>query len=139
MRNTAQHHAIKVTPPFWFINFDFTYRSKRLICFFFCFFWSVLFLSALYKVFPQRSFTYHSFLYVLQFSQNLLERVVTKTEGYEVYKLEKLYALLCQSIYRHRRDFNKTALIQVSTCLIVLMSRCDSSILIYHRRKSTHK
>ncbi|XP_074510873.1 ATPase family AAA domain-containing protein 2 isoform X3 [Sebastes fasciatus] len=42
----------------------------------------------------------------------LLERVVTKTEGYEVYKLEKLYALLCQSIYRHRRDYNKTSLIQ---------------------------
>uniref|UniRef100_A0A3B4XMJ3 ATPase family AAA domain containing 2 n=1 Tax=Seriola lalandi dorsalis TaxID=1841481 RepID=A0A3B4XMJ3_SERLL len=47
--------------------------------------------------------------------KELLQRVVTKTEGYEVYKLEKLYALLCQSIYRHRRDFNKTALIQVCT------------------------
>ncbi|XP_071326843.1 ATPase family AAA domain-containing protein 2-like isoform X2 [Trachinotus anak] len=44
--------------------------------------------------------------------KELLDRVVSKTEGYEVYKLEKLYALLCQSIYRHRRDFNKTALIQ---------------------------
>ncbi|XP_041798159.1 ATPase family AAA domain-containing protein 2-like isoform X2 [Chelmon rostratus] len=44
--------------------------------------------------------------------KELLERVVTMTEGYEVYKLEKLYALLCQSIYRHRRDYNKTALIQ---------------------------
>uniref|UniRef100_A0A671WDC1 ATPase family AAA domain-containing protein 2 n=1 Tax=Sparus aurata TaxID=8175 RepID=A0A671WDC1_SPAAU len=43
---------------------------------------------------------------------DLLERLVTKTEGYEVYKLEKLYALLCQCIYRHRRDHNKTALIQ---------------------------
>ncbi|KAK2844231.1 hypothetical protein Q5P01_010890 [Channa striata] len=44
--------------------------------------------------------------------KELLERVVTKTEGYEVYKLEKLYALLCQSIYRHRRDYNKTTLLQ---------------------------
>ncbi|XP_044214313.1 ATPase family AAA domain-containing protein 2-like isoform X2 [Thunnus albacares] len=44
--------------------------------------------------------------------KELLESVVTKTDGYEVYKLEKLYALLCQSIYRHRRDYNKTALIQ---------------------------
>ncbi|XP_058503752.1 ATPase family AAA domain-containing protein 2-like isoform X2 [Solea solea] len=44
--------------------------------------------------------------------KGLLERVVTKTNGFEVYKLEKLYALLCQSIYRHRRDYNKTALIQ---------------------------
>lgn len=44
--------------------------------------------------------------------KELLERVVTKTESYEVYKLEKLYALLCQSIYRHRRNYNKTLLIQ---------------------------
>ncbi|KAM4735621.1 ATPase family AAA domain-containing protein 2 isoform 2-T2 [Anableps anableps] len=44
--------------------------------------------------------------------KELLDKVVTKTEGYEVYKLEKLYALLCQSIYRHRQDYNKTALIQ---------------------------
>ncbi|CAJ1062032.1 ATPase family AAA domain-containing protein 2-like isoform X2 [Xyrichtys novacula] len=44
--------------------------------------------------------------------KELLERLVSKTEGYEVFKLEKLYALLCQSIYRHRRDYNKTALIQ---------------------------
>ncbi|XP_053183237.1 ATPase family AAA domain-containing protein 2-like isoform X2 [Scomber japonicus] len=44
--------------------------------------------------------------------KELLERVVAKTDGYEVVKLEKLYALLCQSIYRHRRDYNKTALIQ---------------------------
>lgn len=52
--------------------------------------------------------------YVVLFVQELLERVVTKTDGYEVYKLEKLYALLCQSIYRHRQEYNKTALIQVS-------------------------
>ncbi|XP_068426543.1 ATPase family AAA domain-containing protein 2-like isoform X2 [Clinocottus analis] len=44
--------------------------------------------------------------------KELLERVVLKTEGFEVYQLEKLYALLCQSIYRHRRDYNKTSLIQ---------------------------
>ncbi|XP_029959269.1 ATPase family AAA domain-containing protein 2 isoform X2 [Salarias fasciatus] len=44
--------------------------------------------------------------------KELLERVVVKTEGYEVYRLEKLYALLCQSIYRHRQDYNKTTLIQ---------------------------
>ncbi|XP_047455651.1 ATPase family AAA domain-containing protein 2-like isoform X2 [Mugil cephalus] len=44
--------------------------------------------------------------------KELLESVVTRTEGYEVYKLEKLYALLCQCIYRHRRDYNKTALVQ---------------------------
>ncbi|XP_056141706.1 ATPase family AAA domain-containing protein 2-like isoform X2 [Lampris incognitus] len=44
--------------------------------------------------------------------KELLERVVSKTDGYEIHQLEKLYALLCQSIYRHRRDYNKTALIQ---------------------------
>ncbi|XP_037533049.1 ATPase family AAA domain-containing protein 2 [Nematolebias whitei] len=44
--------------------------------------------------------------------KELLDRIVTQTEGYEVYKLEKLYALLCQNIYRHRRDHNKTALMQ---------------------------
>uniref|UniRef100_A0A8C3ACY7 ATPase family AAA domain-containing protein 2 n=1 Tax=Cyclopterus lumpus TaxID=8103 RepID=A0A8C3ACY7_CYCLU len=48
------------------------------------------------------------------FPQELLKRVEIKTEGFEVYQLEKLYALLCQSIYRHRRDYNKTSLIQVS-------------------------
>uniref|UniRef100_A0A8C3AAL2 ATPase family AAA domain-containing protein 2 n=1 Tax=Cyclopterus lumpus TaxID=8103 RepID=A0A8C3AAL2_CYCLU len=40
------------------------------------------------------------------------ENIEIKTEGFEVYQLEKLYALLCQSIYRHRRDYNKTSLIQ---------------------------
>uniref|UniRef100_A0AAQ6A0W4 ATPase family AAA domain-containing protein 2 n=1 Tax=Amphiprion ocellaris TaxID=80972 RepID=A0AAQ6A0W4_AMPOC len=40
------------------------------------------------------------------------DTVLSKTDGYEVYKLEKLYALLCQSIYRHRRDYNKAVLIQ---------------------------
>ncbi|XP_015213378.2 ATPase family AAA domain-containing protein 2 isoform X1 [Lepisosteus oculatus] len=44
--------------------------------------------------------------------KNLLDRVIAKTEGFEVYQLEKLYALLCQCIYRHRRNYDKTALIQ---------------------------
>ncbi|XP_036411233.1 ATPase family AAA domain-containing protein 2-like isoform X1 [Megalops cyprinoides] len=44
--------------------------------------------------------------------KELLRTVVSKTEGFEVYELEKLYALLCQSIYRHRKDYDKTALIQ---------------------------
>ncbi|XP_061676443.1 ATPase family AAA domain-containing protein 2-like isoform X2 [Syngnathoides biaculeatus] len=42
----------------------------------------------------------------------LLDKVVTKTDGCEVHKLEKLYALLCQSVYRHRRDHHKAALIR---------------------------
>ncbi|XP_059424310.1 ATPase family AAA domain-containing protein 2-like isoform X1 [Carassius carassius] len=44
--------------------------------------------------------------------KELLQRVVDMTEGYEVNQLEKLYAVLCQSIYRHRKDYDKTALIQ---------------------------
>ncbi|KAJ8000138.1 hypothetical protein DPEC_G00201730 [Dallia pectoralis] len=44
--------------------------------------------------------------------QELLVRTVSETEGYEVYQLERLYALLCQCIYRHRRNFNKTELVQ---------------------------
>ena len=51
--------------------------------------------------------------------QELLLRVVSKTEGFEVNQLEKLYALLSQSIYRHRRDYDKTSLLQVG-CLFNL-------------------
>uniref|UniRef100_A0A8C7Z0T9 ATPase family AAA domain containing 2 n=1 Tax=Oryzias sinensis TaxID=183150 RepID=A0A8C7Z0T9_9TELE len=47
----------------------------------------------------------------------LLEKVVAKTEDYEVYKLEKLYALLCQCIYRNRKAYNKTTLLQVNFVL----------------------
>uniref|UniRef100_A0A3Q3DBG9 ATPase family AAA domain containing 2 n=1 Tax=Hippocampus comes TaxID=109280 RepID=A0A3Q3DBG9_HIPCM len=45
--------------------------------------------------------------------KELLDKIVTKTDGYEVHKLEKLYALLCQSVYRHRRAHHKDALIRV--------------------------
>uniref|UniRef100_A0A669E205 ATPase family AAA domain-containing protein 2 n=1 Tax=Oreochromis niloticus TaxID=8128 RepID=A0A669E205_ORENI len=64
------------------------------------------------KTQTEPSWCYNSLAFFPLCFQVLLEQVVTKTEGYEVYKLEKLYALLCQSIYRHRRDYNKTALIQ---------------------------
>ncbi|KAF3849632.1 hypothetical protein F7725_019351 [Dissostichus mawsoni] len=36
----------------------------------------------------------------------LLDTVVKKSEGYSVEQLERLYSLLSQSIYRHRRDWN---------------------------------
>uniref|UniRef100_A0AAQ5ZYA6 Bromo domain-containing protein n=1 Tax=Amphiprion ocellaris TaxID=80972 RepID=A0AAQ5ZYA6_AMPOC len=45
--------------------------------------------------------------------KDLLNRAVAKTEGAEVEPLEKLYALLAQCIYRHRNNYNKTALIKV--------------------------
>ncbi|TKS89207.1 ATPase family AAA domain-containing protein 2 [Collichthys lucidus] len=44
--------------------------------------------------------------------KDLLRRAVAKTDGAEVEPLEKLYALLAQSIYRHRNIYNKTELIQ---------------------------
>ncbi|XP_023144659.2 ATPase family AAA domain-containing protein 2-like isoform X1 [Amphiprion ocellaris] len=44
--------------------------------------------------------------------KDLLNRAVAKTEGAEVEPLEKLYALLAQCIYRHRNNYNKTALIK---------------------------
>ncbi|XP_030644318.1 ATPase family AAA domain-containing protein 2-like [Chanos chanos] len=44
--------------------------------------------------------------------EELHRHVVFKTEGFEVNQLEKLYALLCQCIYRHRKDYDKTLLIQ---------------------------
>lgn len=44
--------------------------------------------------------------------KEILEKVVALTEGFEVDRLEKLYSLLCQSIYRHRRDYDKTPLLQ---------------------------
>ncbi|KAK5598483.1 hypothetical protein CRENBAI_010127 [Crenichthys baileyi] len=56
--------------------------------------------------------------------KELLDKVVTKTEGYEVYKLEKLYAALCQSIYRHRLNYNKTPLIQ--SRIHGYIRQCDS-------------
>uniref|UniRef100_A0A8C9WPY5 ATPase family AAA domain-containing protein 2 n=1 Tax=Scleropages formosus TaxID=113540 RepID=A0A8C9WPY5_SCLFO len=64
--------------------------------------------------------------------KELLQKVVSKTEGYEVYQLEKLYALLSQCIYRHRKDYDKTELVQVGNffffylicyCLIYFTTR----------------
>lgn len=62
---------------------------------------------------------------------------MAKTDGYEVFKLEKLYALLCQSIYRHRQDYNKTALVQVSGtrgCVTSYQCLLISSALCFTRR-----
>ncbi|KAK0155594.1 ATPase family AAA domain-containing protein 2 [Merluccius polli] len=44
--------------------------------------------------------------------KDLLEKIVLRTESYEVHHLEKLYALLCQSVYRHRREYNKATLLK---------------------------
>ncbi|XP_063307159.1 ATPase family AAA domain-containing protein 2 isoform X1 [Pelobates fuscus] len=44
--------------------------------------------------------------------QQLLYKVVQKTNGYNVFHLEKLYALISQCIYRHRKDYDKTQLLK---------------------------
>ncbi|KAK5615379.1 hypothetical protein CRENBAI_002181, partial [Crenichthys baileyi] len=42
----------------------------------------------------------------------LLDMVVKKSEGYSVEQLERLYSLLSQCIYRHRREYDKTRLLE---------------------------
>uniref|UniRef100_A0AAR2KAC1 ATPase family AAA domain-containing protein 2 n=1 Tax=Pygocentrus nattereri TaxID=42514 RepID=A0AAR2KAC1_PYGNA len=44
----------------------------------------------------------------------LLDQIVMKSEGYSVDQLERLYSLLSQCIYQHRRDYDKTHLIESS-------------------------
>ncbi|KAM3928638.1 ATPase family AAA domain-containing protein 2 [Leptodactylus fuscus] len=44
--------------------------------------------------------------------KELLNKVVDKSSGYNVLQLEKLYALLSQCIYRHRKDYDKTQLLK---------------------------
>ena len=45
--------------------------------------------------------------------QALLDTVVRKSEGYSVEQLERLYSLLSQCIYQHRREYDKTQLLEV--------------------------
>ncbi|KAM9704274.1 ATPase family AAA domain-containing protein 2B isoform 2-T2 [Menidia menidia] len=42
----------------------------------------------------------------------LLDMVVKKSEGYSVELLERLYSLLSQCIYQHRREYDKTRLLE---------------------------
>ncbi|XP_026174319.1 ATPase family AAA domain-containing protein 2B isoform X2 [Mastacembelus armatus] len=42
----------------------------------------------------------------------LLDMVVRKSEGYSVEQLERLYSLLSQCIYQHRREYDKTQLLE---------------------------
>ncbi|KAM6215269.1 ATPase family AAA domain-containing protein 2 isoform 1-T1 [Rhynchocyon petersi] len=44
--------------------------------------------------------------------KNLLKTVVQKSQKYNIFQLENLYAILSQCIYQHRREYDKTALIQ---------------------------
>ncbi|XP_042246942.1 ATPase family AAA domain-containing protein 2B [Thunnus maccoyii] len=42
----------------------------------------------------------------------LLDMVVKKSEGYSVEQLERLYSLLSQCIFQHRREYDKTQLLE---------------------------
>lgn len=42
----------------------------------------------------------------------LLDMAVKKSEGYSVEQLERLYSLLSQCIYQHRREYDKTQLLE---------------------------
>uniref|UniRef100_A0A8C9SPC3 ATPase family AAA domain-containing protein 2 n=1 Tax=Scleropages formosus TaxID=113540 RepID=A0A8C9SPC3_SCLFO len=55
--------------------------------------------------------------------RGLLEHVVERSEGYTVDQLERLYSLLSQCIYQHRRDYDKTQMTEVG-CVISLV--CES-------------
>ncbi|XP_066235540.1 ATPase family AAA domain-containing protein 2 [Saccopteryx leptura] len=44
--------------------------------------------------------------------KNLLKTVVEKSQEYNIFQLENLYAVISQCIYQHRRDYDKTTLIQ---------------------------
>ncbi|KAG8515523.1 ATPase family AAA domain-containing protein 2 [Galemys pyrenaicus] len=46
--------------------------------------------------------------------KNLLKTVIKKSQEYNIFQLENLYAVISQCIYQHRRDYDKTALIKVN-------------------------
>lgn len=46
-------------------------------------------------------------------SKVLLETVVKKSQAYSVEELERLYSVLSQCIYQHRREYDKTQLLEV--------------------------
>uniref|UniRef100_A0A7N9AYF1 ATPase family AAA domain-containing protein 2 n=1 Tax=Mastacembelus armatus TaxID=205130 RepID=A0A7N9AYF1_9TELE len=52
--------------------------------------------------------------------QALLDMVVRKSEGYSVEQLERLYSLLSQCIYQHRREYDKTQLLEALEIVVGL-------------------
>uniref|UniRef100_A0A3P8TEL2 ATPase family AAA domain-containing protein 2 n=1 Tax=Amphiprion percula TaxID=161767 RepID=A0A3P8TEL2_AMPPE len=52
----------------------------------------------------------------------ILDMVVKKSEGYSVEQLERLYSLLSQCIYQHRREYDKTQLLEVSKAVILAIN-----------------
>lgn len=56
--------------------------------------------------------------------EQLLERVVTHTDGLNVERLQKLYSVFSQCIVRHRNSYSKVDLIQVSVTNVYRTSHC---------------
>uniref|UniRef100_A0A8C6KQG6 ATPase family AAA domain-containing protein 2 n=1 Tax=Nothobranchius furzeri TaxID=105023 RepID=A0A8C6KQG6_NOTFU len=54
-------------------------------------------------------------IHLYHLSKALLDMAVKKSEGHTVEQLERLYCLLSQSIYQHRREYDKTRLLEVRT------------------------
>lgn len=61
----------------------------------------------------QRILRYSKLVLLYFFLQQLLDFVTVITENFNIFQLEKLYAILSQCIYQHREDYNKTELVQV--------------------------
>uniref|UniRef100_A0A8C9V201 ATPase family AAA domain-containing protein 2 n=1 Tax=Scleropages formosus TaxID=113540 RepID=A0A8C9V201_SCLFO len=57
--------------------------------------------------------------------RGLLEHVVERSEGYTVDQLERLYSLLSQCIYQHRRDYDKTQMTEVGCVISLQTIRCQ--------------
>uniref|UniRef100_A0A8C1GWT3 ATPase family AAA domain-containing protein 2 n=1 Tax=Cyprinus carpio TaxID=7962 RepID=A0A8C1GWT3_CYPCA len=55
----------------------------------------------------------------------LLEKVVMKSDGFSVDHLERVYSVLSQCIYQHRREYDKTCLIEAMEKLNILKHSCD--------------
>ena len=51
--------------------------------------------------------------------KHLLSKVVQVTRGYNVEKLQRMYSVLSQTIYHHRKDYNKTQMLKVSEVLLI--------------------
>uniref|UniRef100_A0A7N6B232 ATPase family AAA domain-containing protein 2 n=1 Tax=Anabas testudineus TaxID=64144 RepID=A0A7N6B232_ANATE len=75
--------------------------------------------------------TFYFFNVFLFASQALLDTVVKKSEGYSVEQLERLYSLLSQCIYQHRREYNKTQLLEVSCTILCACKCCPVVITLY--------
>lgn len=66
--------------------------------------------------------------------EQLLERVVTHTEGLNVERLQKLYSVFSQCIVRHRNSYSKVDLIQElqtiteKSCTVLTRSRSDETV-----------